>query len=115
VLKSAFAMFSLKSPSLLDFKEQAVAEEKNLHYIYRIEGEIPCDNQMRSMLDPLDPNLLRPLLGACFDRLSEAGIVREYEYWKQHVIVPVDGVEHFSSTKVYCSRRFLPKSFYRVG
>jgi hypothetical protein len=103
VLKSAFAMFSLKSPSLLDFKEQAVAEEKNLHYIYRIEGEIPCDNQMRSMLDPLDPNLLRPLLGACFDRLSEAGIVREYEYWKQHVIVPVDGVEHFSSTKVYCS------------
>jgi hypothetical protein len=29
VLKSAFAMFSLKSPSLLDFKEQAVAEEKN--------------------------------------------------------------------------------------
>src|SRR5687768_6037859 len=83
VLKSAFAMFSLKSPSLLDFKEQAVAEEKNLRYIYRIEGEIPCDNQMRSLLDPIDPILLRPLLKACFNRLSEEGIVGEYEYWKQ--------------------------------
>ena len=103
VLKSAFAMFSLKSPSLLDFKEQTVAEEENLHHIYRIEREIPCDNQMRSMLDPLEPKLLRPLLGACFERISEAGIVGEYEYWKQHVIVSVDGVEHFSSTQVHCS------------
>jgi hypothetical protein len=31
VLKAAFAMFSLKSPSLLDFKTQTTAEEKNLH------------------------------------------------------------------------------------
>lgn len=50
VLKSAFAMFSLKCPSLLDFKKQTVPEESNLHSIYRIAGEIPCDNQMRGIL-----------------------------------------------------------------
>src|SRR5262245_37260369 len=61
VLKAAFAMFSLKCPSLLDFKTRTTAEEKNLHNIYRIQGAIPCDNQMRGILDPLDPNLLRPL------------------------------------------------------
>ena len=94
VLKSACAMFSLKSPSLLDFKEQTIAEEKNLRHIYRIEGKIPCDNQRRGMLDPIDPKLLRSLLGACFKRISAAGSVREYEYWKQHVSVSVDGVEH---------------------
>ena len=104
VLKSAFAMFSLKCPSLLNFKEQSVAEEKNLHHIYGIHGEIPCDNQMRIMLDPIDPEHLRPLFAACFYRIAEAGIVSEYEYWKQHVIVSVDGVEHFSSTKVHCSK-----------
>jgi hypothetical protein len=102
VLKSAFAMFALKSPSLLDFKKQTVPEESNLHNIFRIEGAIPCDNQMRGILDPLDPSLLRPLFHAGFVRLRQAGVVREYQYWQQMVIVSVDGVEHFSSTKVHC-------------
>ena len=43
VLKCAFAMFSLKSPSLLDFKQQTVAEQSNLCSIYRITGAIPCE------------------------------------------------------------------------
>ena len=102
VLKSAFAMFALKSPSLLDFKKQTVAEESNLHNIFRIEGAIACDNQMRGILDPLDPSLLRPLFHAGFLRLRQAGIIREYQYWQQSLIVSVDGVEHFSSTKVHC-------------
>lgn len=102
VLKSAFAMFSLKCPSLLDFKKQTVPEQSNLRSIYRIEGEIPCDNQMRAILDPLDPQLLRPLFHAGFLRLRQAGVIRDYQYWHQYVIVSVDGVEHFSSTKVHC-------------
>jgi hypothetical protein len=87
VLKSAFAMFSLKSPSLLDFKKQTVPEENNLRSIYRINGAIPCDNQMRGILDPLDPTLLRPLFHACFLRLQQAGVIRDYHYWQHAVIV----------------------------
>ena len=102
VVKAAFAMFSLKSPSLLDFKTQTTAEEKNLQSIYRIRGAIPSDNQMRGILDPVEPELLRPLLRDCFERLLEAGIISEYEYYQKAVIVSVDGVEHFSSTKVHC-------------
>src|SRR5262249_20776477 len=96
-------MFSLKSPSLLDFKTQTTAEEKNLHNLYRIEGEIPCDHQMRGILDPVDPQWLRPLFQTCFSLLSEAGGIREYEYRDKHVIVSLDGVEPFSSTQVHCS------------
>ncbi len=103
VLKAAFAMFSLKHPSLLDFKTQSTAEENNLHNIYRIEGNIPSDNQMRGILDPVDPRLLRPLFQTYFSLLSEAGVIGEYEYRDKHVIVSMDGVEHFSSTKVHCS------------
>lgn len=103
VLKSAFAMFSLKSPSLLDFKKQTVPEENNLRSIYRINGAIPCDNQMRGILDPLDPTLLRPLFHACFLRLQQAGVIRDYHYWQHAVIVSIDGVEHFSSTQVHCA------------
>ena len=38
ILHSAFAMFSLKSPSPLAFKEQTRQEEKNLKAIYRIQA-----------------------------------------------------------------------------
>ncbi len=102
VLKSAFAMFSLKCPSLLDFNKQSVAEESNLHNLYRIEGAIPCDNQMRGILDSFAPHFLRPLFAACLARLSQAGVLRDYHYHHQQVIVSVDGVEHFCSTKIHC-------------
>ncbi len=55
---SAFAMFSLKSPSLLAFdKERA---EGNLATIYGIE-RVPCDTHMREILDPVSPEWLRPV------------------------------------------------------
>src|SRR5512146_564961 len=54
VLRSAFAMFSLKSPSLLAFGEQTKPEQKNLQAIYHIAA-IPSDTQMRTVLDPVSP------------------------------------------------------------
>ena len=54
-LMSAFAMFSLKAPSLLAFdKERA---EGNLHTIYGIE-RVPCDTYMREILDPALPQVV---------------------------------------------------------
>jgi len=101
VLRSAFAMFSLKSPSLLSFKEQTKQEEKNLKAIYHLQS-VPGDTQMRAALDPLDPSPLREIFPKLYHKLNQAGVIKEYEYWKGHVIVSVDGVEHFSSTKVHC-------------
>src|SRR5262245_60234544 len=59
ILRSAFAMFSLKSPSLLAFEEQTKQEKKNLKSIYHIDA-IPSDTQMRTALDPIDP---KPFVG----------------------------------------------------
>src|SRR5918992_5665007 len=56
-LISAFAMFSLKSPSLLAFDK--VRAEDNLQSIYGIE-RVPCDTSMREILDPVQPEHVRP-------------------------------------------------------
>ena len=57
-LMSAFAMFSLKAPSLLAFdKERA---EGNVHTIYGIQ-RVPCDTHRREILDPVSPESLRPV------------------------------------------------------
>jgi hypothetical protein len=101
VLRSAFAMFSLKSPSLLAFKELTRQEEKNLKAIYRIQS-VPSDTQMRTTLDPFSPAPLRTLFAKLFHKLSEAGVIKEYEYWKGQLLISIDGVEHFCSTKVHC-------------
>src|SRR5258706_10259544 len=54
-LMSAFAMFSLKSASLLAFDKQRA--EGNLQTIYGMTC-VPCDTRMREILDPLSPALL---------------------------------------------------------
>src|SRR4030095_6080495 len=66
VLRSSFAMFSLKSPSLLAFGEQTKQEVKNLKAIYYIQA-IPSDTQMRTALDPLAPEPLRALFAKLFE------------------------------------------------
>ena len=50
---SAFAMFSLKAPSLLAFDKGRA--EGNLHTIYGIT-RVPCDTHMREILDPVSPS-----------------------------------------------------------
>ena len=52
-LMSGFAMFSLKDPSLLAF-DQRQSNDTNLKSIYNIEN-VPCDTQMRTILDDVDP------------------------------------------------------------
>jgi hypothetical protein len=101
VLRSAFAMFSLKSPSLLAFAEQTKPERQNLQAIYQIAA-IPSDTQMRAALDPVSPQPLRQLFARLFAILRAAGVIKLYHYWQGHVIVSIDGVEHFSSTKIHC-------------
>ena len=66
-LMSAFAMFSLKSPSLLAFDKQRA--EGNLKTIYGIAC-VPCDTRMREILDPLSPESLRPLFKSVFRQLQ---------------------------------------------
>lgn len=102
VLKAAFAMFSLKAPSLLNFKKQSDPEANNLRHVYLLTGEIPCDTQMRATLDPVQPSLLRKLFRALFVPLKLAGVLRDYYYWGKCVIVSMDGVEHFCSTCIHC-------------
>src|SRR6266849_10555175 len=66
-LMSAFAMFSLKSPSLLAFDTQRA--EGNLRTIYGMAC-VPCDTRMREILDPMSPEALRPLFKSVLRQLQ---------------------------------------------
>src|SRR6267378_5861302 len=99
-LMSAFAMFSLKAPSLLAFdKERA---EENLHTIYGIE-RVPCDTQMRAILDPVSPKGLRPVFTSVFRQLQRGKALEPMTFLDGHYLLALDGTEYFSSKTIHCA------------
>lgn len=99
-LMSAFAMFSLKAPSLLAFdKERA---EGNLHTIYGIQ-RVPCDTYMRERLDPLSPKWLRPVFKSVFRQLQRGKALEEMVFLDGHYLLALDGTGYFSSPTIHCA------------
>src|SRR5713101_2681236 len=98
-LMSAFAMFSLKSPSLLAFdKERA---EGNLETIYGIE-RVPCDTHMREILDPVSPKWLRPVFKSVFRQLQRGKALEAMVFLDGHYLLALDGTGYFSSPTIHC-------------
>ena len=100
-LMSAFAMFSLKDPSLLAFDERRCDPNDNFRTIYGID-HVPSDTQMRAILDPVDPEDLRPFFGDVFRRLQRGKALEPFVYLDGSYLLSLDGTTYYSSTKVHC-------------
>lgn len=98
-LMSAFAMFSLKDPSLLAF--DARRNDENMKRLYGI-GQIPSDTQMRAILDPVDPVTLRPVFNDIFRQLQRGKVLEQFVFHKGGYLLCLDGTGYFSSDKIHC-------------
>src|SRR5580658_9844311 len=101
-LMSAFAMFSLKDPSLLAFDHRRHDPTDNFRTIYGI-NHVPCDSQMRDILDPIDPLILRPVFRDVFRCLQRGKALKPFVYLDGYYLVSLDGTGYFSSSKIHCS------------
>src|SRR6266436_5323562 len=106
-LMSAFAMFSLKSPSLLAFDKQRI--EGNLETIYGIP-RAPCDTRMRERLDPVSPESLRPSFTSVFRQLQRGKALEDMVFLDGHYLVALDGTGYFSSPIIFFVLRLPPSS-----
>jgi hypothetical protein len=109
VLMSGYAMFSLKYPSLLQFDKEREdeGEIENIKSIYNIE-KVPCDSQMRNILDEVNPNDLRPAFTKLFAQLQRGKVLEEMTYFDDSYLLSIDGIEVFNSEKIFsknCSSR----------
>ncbi len=66
-LLSGLAVFALKDPSLLAFDERR--HERNLLALFGIE-QVPCDTQLREILDGVDPEEIRAAFNDIFRALQ---------------------------------------------
>jgi Transposase DDE domain len=100
-LMSAFAMFALKDPSLLAFDHRRRDPNDNFRTLSGIH-RVPCDSQMRAVLDPVDPADLRPPFRAVFHRLQRGQVLKRFVYQDGYYLVSLDGTTYFSSAAIHC-------------
>jgi hypothetical protein len=99
-LMSGLALFALKEPSLLAFDDRR-AVPGNLRKVFGI-AEIPSDSQMRTILDGVDPEDLRPLYKEVFSQLQRGKVLEEMTFMEGYYLLSVDGTKYFSSPTVHC-------------
>jgi hypothetical protein len=100
----AFAMFSLKDPSLLSYVDKYEARKENLAHIYHVH-EVPTDNGMRKILDPVDPMHFRPFFQSLYEEPKVQEIVKKRMCFASlggYVVIAADGTEHFCSGHTSC-------------
>lgn len=101
VCRAGFAVYSLKSASLLDFRPKTEAEEHNLRSCYGIE-KLPSDNGLRDILDIVSHDHMRAGLDKTIKYLRAEGVLSDYEVDDNMLVFSVDGVQHYSSKTLHC-------------
>lgn len=103
-LMSAFAMFSLKDPSLLAFEHRRQDEPESLHGVYGV-GVIPSDTHMRTILDEIVPTLIRRPFRSVFHQLQRGKVLPRMTCLGGHLLLAIDGTGIHSSENIgadYC-------------
>jgi len=98
-LMSAFAMFSLKDPSLLAFEERRKKKPQNIRAMFDIES-IPTDSGMRDIDDKIPTEHLRPVYTRIFGQARQSGLLDRMRFIDGHWLLDIDGVEFFRSGKL---------------
>lgn len=98
-LLAAFAMFSLKDPSLLAFEERS--DEPAIKRLFGIDA-IPSDTSMREILDGIDISHLNEAFADIFHELQRGNVLREFALHNNHYLLAIDGTGYFCSSKIHC-------------
>jgi hypothetical protein len=104
-LMSGLALFTLKCSSLLQFDTIHTVDpvfRENLQTLFRMDN-IPCDTQMRTRLDEIDPRACRPAFSQIFTLLQRAKVLDHFKFMEDYYLISLDGTGVFSSHAVYCN------------
>ena len=108
-LMSGFAVFQLKHPSLLAFDNFCNEKPENLHSIFGVT-DIPCDSQMRTILDPIELSHLRAPFCSIFRELQRGKDFEKMAFIDGHYLLSGDGTTFYSSGKVFSPSCLIKKS-----
>ena len=101
----AFSVFFTQSPSFLAHQRDLKLRKgrSNAEKLFALT-EIPSDNQIRSLLDPISPTHLDGYYRSIFQELERVGMLKEFRSFANKLLVALDGTEYFSSKKIHCDQ-----------
>jgi len=101
--RSAFAMFYLQDPSLLEFQRrfQQEVQSNNLATVFGVE-DIPSDTQLRDVIDAHDYATLTEVFPAFIRRMQRSKELERYRFYEGKYLLTVDGAEYFNSERLSC-------------
>jgi hypothetical protein len=101
--RGAFSVFFTQSPSFLDF-QRTLQVTKGCNNALTLFGltQIPSDNQIRNLLDPVPPSAVLPVFSAVVDALHAGGQLEACRSINGDLLVAMDGTPYFSSAKLHC-------------
>jgi hypothetical protein len=99
----AFGIFFTQSPSFLEYQRrlQHTKGHNNAHTLFGV-AQIPCDNQIRTLLDPLAPSHLDPVFLEIFKGLEQHHMLDHFRVLEDQLLVSLDGTTYFSSQTIHC-------------
>jgi hypothetical protein len=99
----AFSVFFTQSPSFLAHQEtmKRTKGRSNAESIFGIE-KVPCDNQIRQLLDPIAPSYLFPMFELTFNDLEATGQLDAFRTFDDNLLFAFDGTQYFSSKEIHC-------------
>src|SRR4030067_3566460 len=99
----AFSVFLTQSPSFLSHQEDLKRRKgrSNAESLFGMK-QIPSDNQIRSLLDPVLPSYVWPLFRIIYTGLEHSGVLKGFRSHANSLLLAMDGTEYFSSKKIKC-------------
>jgi len=79
-------------------KEKGIS---NARSVFTVRG-IPTDNQIRGVLDLVDPMVVRAAFGLTVDLLKDKGVLDSYRFLEDKLLLALDGTGYFFSESIHC-------------
>lgn len=99
----AFGIFFTQSPSFLEYQRR-LQQTKGCHNastLFDVQ-QMPCDNQVRTLLDPLAPSHLDAVFLEVFEQLEQHRMLTHFRVLGDQLCVALDGTNYFSSQAIHC-------------
>jgi hypothetical protein len=100
---SAFSVFFTQSPSFLAHQRDMKLRKGrcNAESLFDL-SDIPSDNQIRNLLDPVNPDHLQSVYRQTFLALEKTEVLKSRRSFANQLLVAIDGTEYFSSKNIHC-------------
>jgi hypothetical protein len=102
---AAFSVFFTQCASFLEH-QRTIKRKKgksNLERLFMLK-DIPSDNQIRNLLDPVDPEQIEASYQRIFLSLEKTNLFDKFRSFDGRILIAMDGTDYYSSTKIYCKK-----------